>query len=147
MSASARSRRGARFVDLVLVEQQRAVMHMDLVAARLDRERATQKLGRFVEPLEILERQRRDCRASSGSLRLERQRLAIDGLGLVGALQFAQAGAEIVPGVGEVRLQFDGAAIGLLGVRETLEALQRIAAIAVRLGEIVLQRDGAIVDG
>ena len=79
--------------------------------ARFDGERAAQQIGGFVEPFEILERERQIVERV-GIVGIEFERLAIDGLRLLGALQFAQAGAEIVPGVGEARLQFERAAIG-----------------------------------
>ena len=50
--------RGRGLVDLVLVEQDGGVMHMELVAARLDGERAAQQIGGLVEPFEVLERER-----------------------------------------------------------------------------------------
>ena len=99
---------------------------------RFDDQRAAQQLRRFVEPFEILER-KREIVERVGIVGSQFQRLAVDGLGLLGALELAQAGAEIVPGVDEVRLQFEGAAIGELGFGKALEALQRVAAIAVRL--------------
>jgi hypothetical protein len=72
------------------------------------------------------------------------QRLSVDRFGLLRPFQFAQAGAEIVPRIGESRLQFEGAAVAGLGLGEALEALERVAAIAVGLRELVLKRDCAI---
>ena len=75
-------------------------MHMKLVAARLDDERAAHHLCGFVQPVEILQRKRQVVERV-GIVGAKLERLAIDGLGLLGPLQLAQAGAEIVPGIGK----------------------------------------------
>ena len=79
-------------------------MHMELVAARLDGESSAQKVGRFFEPVEIFDR-KREIVESVGIAGIELQRLPVNRLRLLGPLQFAQAGAEIVPAIGEARLQ------------------------------------------
>ncbi|WP_245321448.1 hypothetical protein [Bradyrhizobium sp. NAS96.2] len=117
---------------------------MNLVTVLLDDERAAQQLGGFVEPLEILHRKRQIIERI-GIVGRNLKRLAVNRLGLFGALEFTQAGAEIVPAVGEVRLQFDGTAIGRLSLGKAFQSLQSVTAIAVSLHEMGLQRDGAFV--
>ncbi len=77
--------RGRRLVDLVLIEQNAGVVHVELVDPRLDDQRAAQQFGRLVEPFEVLERER-EIVERVGIVRIEFQRLAVGGLGLLGAL-------------------------------------------------------------
>ena len=50
--------RGGGLLDLVLVEQDAAVVEMEFADPRFDDQRAAQQLRRFVETFEILERER-----------------------------------------------------------------------------------------
>ena len=94
-------RRG-RLLDLVLVEQNAGVVDVELVDPRLDHERAAQQVGGLVEPVEVLDRQR-EVVERLGIVGLALERLAVGRFGFLRTLQFAQAGAEIVPGIDERR--------------------------------------------
>ena len=72
-------------IDLVLIDENAGVVHVELVDPLLDHQRAAHQLGGLVEPFEVLER-KREVVERVGIVGIKRQRLAVDGFGFLGAL-------------------------------------------------------------